>query len=103
MVAPGDRFILVDDELSGLSGSIDDSITCIPFLEHEGSYYGPPLDADSAIRELERLRQTGCSFIVFAWPAFWWLDCYAEFHSYLKSKFRCLLHNDRLVIFELRQ
>jgi hypothetical protein len=44
----------------------------------------------------------GAGFIVFAWPAFWWLDHYAGLHRHLRAHFRCVLENDRLVVFDLR-
>jgi hypothetical protein len=66
-----------------------------------GQYGGPPPDDATAIRELERLRQSGASFIVFARPAFWWLDYHAAL-CHLRSAFRCVLENDRLVVFDLR-
>jgi glycosyltransferase involved in cell wall biosynthesis len=74
----------------------------IPFLERGGAYAGPPTDERTAIRELERLRRAGAGFVAFAWPAFWWLDHYAEFHGYLQGRFRCLLRNKRVVLFDLR-
>jgi hypothetical protein len=40
--------------------------------------------------------------MVFAWPAFWWLDVYQKFHHYLRSNFAPLLENERLVVFDLR-
>jgi hypothetical protein len=73
----------------------------IPFLERDGQYWGPPADDEIAIQELERLRRTGAAFIVFAWSAFWWLDYYAAFHRYLRSRYPCRLENDRLVAFDL--
>jgi hypothetical protein len=39
---------------------------------------------------------------VFGWPAFWWLDHYAAFHRHLRERFRCVLRNERLVVFDLR-
>ena len=39
---------------------------------------------------------------MFAWPAFGWLDCRAAFDRYIRDHFPCLLQNDRLVIFDLR-
>jgi hypothetical protein len=48
------------------------------------------------------MRRTGVEFIVFGWPASWWLDYYAQFHDYLGSRFQCVLENDRLVVFGLR-
>jgi hypothetical protein len=61
-----------------------------------------PADDKSAIRCLDKLRQSGANFLAFAWPAFWWLDYYPEFQAYIRSEFRCVLQNDRLVIFDLR-
>ena len=74
----------------------------IPFLERNGCYWGCPPDDDTAIREVERLRLVGANFIVFGWPAFWWLDHYIELHRYLRLKFPCTLENKRLVVFDMR-
>ena len=74
----------------------------IPFLERDGEYWGPPPDDKTAIREFKRLRQVGATFMVFAWPAFWWLGYYTGLHQHLRSRFRCVLENDRLVVFDLR-
>jgi glycosyltransferase involved in cell wall biosynthesis len=93
-------FILVDDDAWMMDDS--DNRSVIPFLERNGQYWGAPSDNETAIRELERLRQSGANFLVFAWTAFWWLDFYSEFHYYLRTKFSCVLENERLVIFDLR-
>lgn len=74
----------------------------IPFPERDGQYWGLLPDDDTAIREFERLRQLGTSFMVFGWPAFWWLDYYSGLHQHLRSNFRCVLENDRLLVFDLR-
>jgi glycosyltransferase involved in cell wall biosynthesis len=108
LIPPELHFILVDqDELREdftqyLSKDLPAGLRAVPFLEHDGEYWGPPADDATAIQELERLRGLGASFIVFAWPAFWWFDYYAEFCHYLRSRFRRLLKNDRLVVFDLR-
>jgi predicted O-methyltransferase YrrM len=101
IIPPGDMFILVDGGQWGDDGVVSDR-RHVPFIEHEGQYWGPPPDGATAIRELERLRRAGAGFIVFVWPAFWWLDHYTEFHCHLRSKFRCVLDNDRVVMFDLR-
>jgi hypothetical protein len=75
---------------------------CLPFLEKNGAYWGRPADDCQAISELERMRKSGCTHIVFAWPASWWLDHYQGLHRHLQSGFRCVLENERLVIFDLR-
>jgi SAM-dependent methyltransferase len=99
-VPVGSSFILVDQE-----ALVSDGVTAgrikIPFLERNGQYWGAPPDDETAIRELERLRRGGASYMVFAWPAFWWLDYYAGFRKYLRTRFPCTLENERLVIFRL--
>jgi glycosyltransferase involved in cell wall biosynthesis/SAM-dependent methyltransferase len=74
----------------------------LPFLERDGQYWGAPPDDDTAIRELDRMRRSGASFLAFAWPAFWWLDYYSGFRSHVRSRFHCLVENERLIVFDLR-
>lgn len=74
----------------------------LPFLEKDGVYWGPPGDDATAICELERLRNRGATFVAFAWPAFWWLEYYAGLNRHLRSRYRCVLENDRLIIFDMR-
>jgi SAM-dependent methyltransferase len=100
IVPQGDAFVLVDEEQ--LRGMISTGRSSLRFLERDGQYWGPPPDDVTAINELDRLRRKGASFIIFAWPAFWWLEHYAEFAQHLGSNFRCVLKNDRLVAFDLR-
>jgi hypothetical protein len=101
LIPAEDRFILVDEASLGSEVFADGH--AIPFLEREGQDWGPPADSESAIRELERARRAGASFIVFAWPAFWWLDYYAGLRDYLGSKFRCAMKNSLLVAFDLQR
>jgi glycosyltransferase involved in cell wall biosynthesis len=96
---PGDKIILVEDQ-PWESGNIADR-EIIPFLERDGKFWGLPLDDHHAIIELNRLRNTGANYIILTWPSFWWLDYYKDFTRYLRSKFRCVLENDRLVAFDL--
>jgi lipopolysaccharide biosynthesis glycosyltransferase len=100
IVPPGDSFILVDG--STWPSAVVNGWHTIPFLERDGVYWGNPPDDETAIQEVERMRQSGFSFIVFAWPTFWWFDYYSRFYSYLREKYRCVLENDRLVVFGLR-
>ena len=72
------------------------STSCVSFLEHDGHYRGAPTDDATAISEFERLRRSGASFIVFGWPAFWWLDHYQGFSRHLRSNFHCVLRNERV-------
>jgi len=100
LIPIGDRFILVDESQWG--SNLLEARQAVPFVERDGIYWGRPSDDEMAIRELERLRVSGTSFIVFAWPTFWWLDYYVGLRDYLLSKFRCVLTNSRVVAFDLR-
>lgn len=99
LIPPGETFILVDQNQWG---QIAGDRHAIPFLEKDGQYWGPPTDDETAISELERCRRDGASFIVFGWPAFWWLYNYEELHRYLRTNFHCAKKNSRLVAFDLR-
>lgn len=72
-----------------------------PFLEREGRYWGPPPDDATAWSELERLRQAGARYVVFAWGSFWWLSHYAEFARRLRQAGRVIRDDDVLLILDL--
>ena len=101
VVPEGEALVLVDEDQWGSQQLVVQRRRC-HFLERNGQYWGPPADDPTAIDELERLRRTGAGFIVFAWTAFWWLDYYAGFLAHLRSTYRCILANERLVVFDLR-
>jgi len=101
LIPPDHHFLLVDQDQWGSSGMIAGRYS-IPLMERDGQYWGPPPNDATAIEELDRLRQSGAELVVFAWPAFWWLDYYTEFHRHLRATYRCVLENDRLVAFDLQ-
>ena len=74
----------------------------MPFLEHEGQYWGPPENDDAAIEAIEQMREKGASFVVIVWPAFWWLDFYRGWCEHLHSNYQCVIQNKRIVVFNLR-
>ena len=99
LIPVGKSFILVDEGQWGYD--ILGGRRAIPMIDRNGQFWGSPEDDQAAIQEFHRLQQSGANFIVFGWPAFWWLDYYAEFHRYLRSKFQCVLKNARIVVFNL--
>jgi predicted O-methyltransferase YrrM len=99
LIPPEDAFILVDQNFG--SDQLGRNGRAMPFLERDGQYFGPPADDATAIREVERLRDSRAAFIAFVWPALWWLEHYSAFHHHLRSSYRCVLENDRLVVFDL--
>jgi SAM-dependent methyltransferase len=101
LIQPGEKFILVDQD--EWLQKAPPQRQAIPFLERDGIYWGPPADDAVAINECERLRKAGAHYIVFGWPAFWWLDHYASFHRQLRNQWTCHLQNERVIIFRFQK
>lgn len=100
VIPEGETFLLVDEE--GFGSDFARGQNALPFLEREGRYWGAPSDGPSAVGELERMRrERGANYIVFGWPAFWWLDHYWELNTHLRSQYDCVLDNGRLIVFDL--
>ena len=102
LVPFGGSFILVDQDEWKTDPSMSGRKR-IPFLERNGQYWGNPHDDENAIEELERLREAGAQFIVFAWSTFWWFDYYVGLRQYLRTRFPCVIENDSIVMFDLRK
>jgi hypothetical protein len=99
LATEGDRVILVGDCWFENAALVRRST--LPFLERGGEYFGLPADDETAIRELERMRAGGARFIVFAWPAFWWLDYYSGLAHFLRSHFQQVVAGPRMIVFKL--
>jgi hypothetical protein len=100
-IPPESTFILVDEEGSPTLVRRDPRVPVLLISDEQST--GSAADDETAIREVERLREAGARFLVVAWPAFWWFDCYSGLQHHLRSCFRCLLENERLVVFDLRR
>ena len=95
----GEPFILADEgrlDLEARAGR-----PAVPFPERDGTYWGRPPDDETAVVELERLRGRGHRFLVFAWPAFWWLDHYHALARCLAKTADERLRTDRAIVFAL--
>jgi FkbM family methyltransferase len=101
LIPPATPFILVGKDKWGCTGSLKGR-NALPFPERDGETWGKPEDDFAAISELERMQRAGASFMVFSEPVFWWLDYYSGLRVHLRSNFRCVLENSRLVVFDLR-
>jgi predicted O-methyltransferase YrrM len=95
----GTRFLLVDEDQ--LREALMPALFPVPFPEQFGTYWGLPEDDSAAIAELDRQRAAGLRFIVFAWPAFWWLEHYERFAAMLRSCYRCVVSSDNVIIFDI--
>ncbi|HEX8296567.1 MAG TPA: glycosyltransferase family 2 protein [Chthoniobacteraceae bacterium] len=102
LIPEGDTLILADQDHWKTSGQVFGR-PALPFIEHEGQYWGCPADDEQAIRELERMRDLGARWIVFVWPYLWWLQHYAAFNDYLRTEYRLAKEDARIVIFDLRR
>jgi predicted O-methyltransferase YrrM len=101
LIGENESFIIVDDEMC-VRENITSKQRVINFAEKNGKYWKPS-DVQDAIQKLENLRGLGAKYMVFVWPSFWWFKYYDGFHTSLKSRFRCILENNRLVIFSLQR
>jgi hypothetical protein len=102
LISPEESLILVDQN-QWLGSEVVSGLRAIPFLEHDGQYWGMPEDDAMAIREFERLRQAGASLIAFSWASSWWFDYYKDFYAHLSSHYERVLDNERLTVFDLRK
>jgi glycosyltransferase involved in cell wall biosynthesis len=92
--------ILLDDGAFGDGMAANLNVRAFP--EEGGEYAGPPPDDETAVSELERMREDGAAFLAFGWPCFWWLTYYRGFADHLNKNFCRVLENSRLVVFDLR-
>jgi hypothetical protein len=99
LVPEGEKFLMVENGSWGMDKSV--GRVPLPFLEKDGYYFGAPADDETAIAELERMRGEGAKFIVFGWPAFWWLEHYPQFGEYLKARFKDVRRDEDLIAFDL--
>ena len=96
---PGDVIVLADDDRFGelyLPGR-----TVRPFVERDGIYFGPPSDDAEAIRELNRKKREGASYLAIGWPAFWWLNHYKKFAAHLETHHFSVLRNEHILMYRL--
>jgi glycosyltransferase involved in cell wall biosynthesis len=101
VIPRGSTFIFVDDNQLGYD-FVPDRVA-IPFPEKDGAFAGYPADDAAAIAELERLKAQGAGFIVFIRTTTWWLSHYERFHAFLRKTARCIVDDERVIIFDLRQ
>ena len=96
------KMILVDDDQWQLSDEIAGR-KIVHFIERENQYWGPPANDDQAIQEIKNQVKEKAGFIFFTWPVFWWLDYYKGMSAWLREKHECVIENERLVGFKLKE
>ena len=93
LIPAGESYILV-----GWSGQFLPDRRGLEFGVRDGLFSEPP-DDEAAVAELKRLRRMGARYVVFPWPAFWWLDYYLGLRQHLESAAKRLCSNGRLILF----
>jgi 4-amino-4-deoxy-L-arabinose transferase-like glycosyltransferase len=69
------------------------------FLQNLGE---SPVDDQQAIRELERKRTEGASYLVLTANIFWWLERYPAFREHLEARYRRVRETEAYLIFDIR-
>jgi glycosyltransferase involved in cell wall biosynthesis len=99
-IPAGETLILVDDCQSTIADGV--RARCLPFVERGGEYWGRPVDDETAIAEVDRMRGEGAGFVVFVSPALWWLDHYTGLDRHLRANYELVFDEDDMVGFDLR-
>ena len=93
--------VLVDDGTWDIGKSLRGR-TILPITSVDGLYAGAPTDDGNAIQALEKTREMGSDFIVFAWGSFWWFEHYRKLQEYLDLSYKRVLRNELLIVYDLR-
>ncbi len=85
----------------------DGDPTALYYSKRHGWHFLPnfgsnPDDSQHAIRELERLRTEGTSYLVFTSNTFWGVESYPVFREHLAERYRRMSETDAYLIFDIR-
>lgn len=100
LIAPQESYVLVDQDM--IRHRLKGRLTAIPLPGRDGVYWGLPARGEDLVSEIDSMLSTGIQHVVVAWPAFWWLEHYPSFSSYLSTRFDCICRNERIVVFQFR-
>ncbi|MEO5903478.1 MAG: sulfotransferase family protein [Gemmatimonadaceae bacterium] len=101
VVSDDEPVIIIDHD--GLANFLAASRRVVRFGERSGRYWGLPADDSEAIDDLERQRTDGrAGFLAVSMSSLWFLDKFAGFADYLRSRYPCVLTSERLMVFDLR-
>jgi len=89
LVPAGTTYAAVDEDQWG-SPQLLPGRRRVPFIEHEGQFWGGPENGEQAVQALRRQRDHGLQVIVFSPSCAWWLQCYPELHDELRGHHRRL-------------
>ncbi len=99
-IPPGSKLVLVDDHALDTNIYLENR-ELISMGERNDGHWSPSADDESAICELEHLREKGAQYLVLLWPSFWWLSHYKDLERYLRVNHKCIFKSPRAVIYDL--
>jgi glycosyltransferase involved in cell wall biosynthesis len=102
VVPEGSTFLLADGDNWDTGGWIGGR-RALPFPERDGVFAGVPGGEEDVRAALRESLAADPSHLVFAWPAFWWLEYLPRFSEEIGKTYRRVLQNDRLLVYDLRQ
>ena len=98
---PGSTVLVVshgDDRLVAVEGRHGSHFPQAP----DGGWAGyHPADSDTAIRQLEAMRDRGARYLAIPSASFWWLHHYREFSAHLEADYRRIRSTEHLVVFDM--
>ena len=100
LIPENSSVVLIDDDAWNMGQDIAGRKR-LYLLEKNGQSWGIPVDDRSAINALEERRDQKAKFLLIVWSAFWWLQYFPAFRSYVQDHYPLILENDRLMIFSL--
>ena len=99
LTAGANNCILVDDGLCSTELLVPNR-PVFRFGEQNGVFAGPPADSSAALSEWQRLAVGPSDLLIFAWPSFWWFDCYSSFVKVILRDWRKVLETPRVKVFK---
>ena len=97
-----DGALLIEAGDASESADLHAGMRVLPFIERGGQFWGLPESDSVAIAELERMRKSGATAILFRSSNFWWFDHYREFTKHLRANCRPLIENKQFAVFGLK-
>jgi hypothetical protein len=98
LIPPGQRFLLVDEGFLPVSPRLDNRV----WVRFSGRWR-EPIGQAAAARMFERFRREGIGFVVFAWPALWWLRHYDALRRSILAATTLLDLGDGYAVFEINR
>ncbi|MBT8401832.1 MAG: glycosyltransferase [Rhodothermia bacterium] len=102
-IPDGNDFILIDEDIFERNDISFQNRQALPLIVRDGGDWGYPGNDIDALNGLDYHLNAGVSYLVFAWPAFWWLNHYKDFASRVMANFDQVASSKRVLVFRCVQ